>query len=139
MEDEGTRVVLQDPRESIEQIINDNTRLKQELQQSQKLVEEMQEERAEAKELVAKMKPYADMLDDDGTRSFMNVTLREPGVITMLLVRARQLKGQHVDVDSDNKDVARQSRLDVDQIVGQMVIRGLQQWQYIVNELRKAT
>ena len=131
------KVVVQDPRESIQQIMQENTRLKQRLEQERALVEEMREERAASKELVAKLKPYADLLDDDGERPYMNVTLREPGVITMLLVRARQLKGQALDVDSENKDLARQSRLDVDQIVQQMVISGLQRWPYIVNELRK--
>ena len=130
--------MIQDPRSSIQQILEENERLKRELDQALEAQKEMQDERQQSKELIKKLKPYMDIIENSEGQTHMQIYLRNPGLITMLKLKTRKLFGEHINVDSDISTIAKESRAKVDVVVEAMVALCVQGfWPHVVNHIRK--
>lgn len=116
----GQSVAVQDPRSSIQAIMDENEKLKRQLEQALSAQDEMQKETAEFKEAMAELKPYMDIIQNSEGQRYMQVHLRDTALITQLKIKARQIYPGS-DTDAESRDVAKISRDQIDKLVETMI------------------
>lgn len=116
----GQSVAVQDPRSSIQAIMDENEKLKRQLEQALSAQDEMQKETAEFKEAMAELKPYMDIIQNSEGQRYMQVHIRDTALITQLKIKARQIYPGS-DTDAESRDVAKISRDQIDKLVETMI------------------
>lgn len=116
----GQSVAVQDPRSSIQAIMDENEKLKRQLEQALSAQDEMQKETAEFKEAMAELKPYMDIIQNSEGQRYMQVHIRDNALITQLKIKARQIYPGS-DTDAESRDVAKISRDQIDKLVETMI------------------
>lgn len=122
-----------DPHDAIEQVMEENLKLKKELAQSQKLAGELRQEAKEMKVFTAKFKDYEDILRD--VRKTHMIFLRDPVLITKLRMRAKQVYGRQFNMNAGTEGQSKSSRRTLDRMVEEMLQLALVQWHLVVKRL----
>lgn len=110
--------------DSIQAIIQDNNRLKAQLEQVKKINEDLRQDIAETKTKYEKLKNFEDIAES--TIQYLTVYLRDKPTIDKLRGRAVQLFGKGADIESNDDTVRKAAARRIDGIVEHCV------W-YVVN------